>query len=93
MEAANVTATKNTVRDDLVLCDTDSSISVSDSDFSNNIVKGGMVVVLNSSATLEQVSMTNNVGGTSQVGMLQSLNGTTLQLNDVFVQSNTFDVS
>lgn len=68
-------------------------MSVSDADFSDNIVKGGMAVVLNSTATYEQVGLSNNKGGTAQVGMFQSLEGAVLQLTDVYAQSNTFDVS
>jgi hypothetical protein len=71
-----------------------SSISVNASDFTSNLVHGGMLVVNNrSTATYEQVDLPKNVGGTAIGGMFQSLEGSTVTLTSVNVQSNRFDVS
>lgn len=73
--------------------DTGSSISVSASNFVNNWVTGGVLVVSNGTASYKDVGLTNNVGGTAGDEMLQSSQGSTVTLNSVDVHSNTFDVS
>ena len=95
LDASNISATNNTNRGDLVFSEMGSTISVNSSNFTNNVVHGGMLVVVNSrsTATYKQVNLTENVGGTAMGGIFQSLEGSSVTLNRVNVQSNTFDVS
>lgn len=93
MSATFSDVSTNENSDDLVVVDSDSTLSVMGSNFTSNSVTSSLLVLRsNGTAICEQISFTKNKGETADAGMLQSLEGSTLSLKRVDAISNTFDV-
>jgi hypothetical protein len=93
MSATFTDISTNEDSEDLVVVDTGSTVSILGSNFTSNSVTSAMLVLRsNGTAIYEQITLTKNKGGTSEAGMLQSVEGSTLSLKRVDAISNTFDV-
>jgi hypothetical protein len=93
MSATFADVSANEDSEDLVVVDTGSTVSILGSNFTSNSVTSAMLVLRsNGTAIYEQITFTKNKGGTSEAGMLQSVEGSTLSLKRVDAISNTFDV-